>query len=63
MVMWKTASPRSYLVQTPSRQLRRNRRQLHYIPEQADIPETRDVVRGAQEPAVNPKPTASELSV
>ena len=33
MVMEKTASTRSYLVQTPSGPLRRNRRHLRYIPE------------------------------
>ena len=50
MVMRKTATPRSHLVQTPSGPLRRNWRHLHYMIEQADIPEPRDVVPGTQEP-------------
>ena len=62
MVMEKTASPRSYLVQTPSGPLRRNRRHLRYIPEQADSPEPRDMVPGTQDPSVNPEPSSLEPS-
>ena len=63
MVMEKTASSRSYLVQTPSGPLRRNRRHLSHITKQADSPESRDIGPGTQEPAVNPEPSSLQPSV